>query len=492
MPCFRWIASFLLLFNLQLFVVAEAANVNGIRLWRAPDHTRVVLDLDAPVQHSVSLLSQPARLVIDITGASFKASLADIPLANTPIQAIRLQTVSPTSFKLILDLNAPVKPNSFLLKRIGGMHDRLVIDLYDEVLNPALQTDRNLATSTDAQTTPVAPVLPPSGAQSVQKPQVTGGSKRKIVIVVDPGHGGEDPGAIGPKKIREKEVTLAISKELVALINAEPGYIGKLTRSTDYFIPLKKRRDIARNNKADLFISIHADAFAKPSAKGASVFALSRNGATSETARFLAERENESDLIGGVGSISLDDKDEVLAGVLVDLSMTATLNSSLQVGNQVLIALGGVAHLHKRRVEQAGFMVLKAPDVPSILVETGFISNPDEAKKLNTPVYRKQIASSIFKGVKQYFVQHPPADLHEAVNQASTAASPTLSPGVTNQPVINPSFTKTPDKIHLVAKGDTLTSISLRYGVNTKRIMEYNNMKNSVVKIGQKLKIPAN
>lgn len=489
MPFARWIASLFFLLGLQLAVIAEAANVNGVRLWRAPDHTRVVLDLDAPVQHSLSLLNQPTRLLIDLPNTRLKTSLSNLPLADTPITSIRIQNVSATSIKLILDLKAPVKPNSFLLKRVGSMHDRLVIDLYDEVTNPPLPTDENSVVTKSEQNTQSNPVLPSPGAQSVQKPQSVGGSKRKIIIVVDPGHGGEDPGAIGPKKIREKDVTLAISKELVALINAQPGYEGKLTRSTDYFIPLKKRRDIARSHKADLFISIHADAFTKSSAKGASVFALSRNGATSETARFLAQRENESDLIGGVGSISLDDKDEVLAGVLVDLSMTATLNSSLQVGHQVLSQMGGVAHLHKRRVEQAGFMVLKAPDVPSILVETGFISNPDEAKKLGTPAYRKQIANSIFKGVKSYFAQHPPADVHEAVTSSSVVSSPavTQNSGAHKLPV-----TKAPDRIHLVVKGDTLSSISLRYNVKAQRIMQYNKMRNSVVKLGQKLKIPAN
>lgn len=485
MPRFRWFAGFLLLLSFQLACLAEAANINSVRLWRAPDHTRLVLDLDAPVQHSLSLLNQPAQLVIEIPGANLKASLADLLLTNTPITAVRAQSTA-NSFKLILDLNAAVKPNSFALKRIGTMHDRLVIDLYDQELNPKLQTEEITKIPEQnpsvAQTNPAPVQLPSSGAQSEKKPAVSSaGNKRKIVIVVDPGHGGEDPGAIGPKKIREKDVTLSISKELVALINAQPGYQGKLTRSTDYFIPLKKRRDIARSHKADLFISIHADAFTKTSAKGASVFALSRHGATSETARFLAQRENESDLIGGVGNISLDDKDEVLAGVLVDLSMTATLNSSLQVGHQVLTSMGGVAHLHKRRVEQAGFMVLKAPDVPSILVETGFISNPDEARKLGTLAYRKQIANSIFKGIKQYFAQHPPADVHESVTQSS------VTPDVNNRPVA-----KTPDRIHLVVKGDTLSSISLRYNVKTQRIMQYNNMKNSVVKIGQKLKIPAN
>lgn len=492
MPFFRWFAGVLLMLVVQLVSVAEAANINGVRLWRAPDHTRLVLDLDAPVQHSLSLQNQPAQLIIDIPGANLKASLADLPLANTPITAVRAQTTA-NSFKLILDLHATVKPNSFALKRIGSMHDRLVIDLYDQVLDPKLQTEDTLPVADSVitqnppvtQTNPTPAQLPSSGAQSEKKPTTAPAAKRKIVIVVDAGHGGEDPGAIGPKRVREKDITLSISKELVALINAQPGYVGKLTRSTDYFIPLKKRRDIARTHKADLFISIHADAFAKPSAKGASVFALSRTGATSETARFLAQRENESDLIGGVGSISLDDKDEVLAGVLVDLSMTATLNSSLQVGHQVLTSMGGLTHLHKRRVEQAGFMVLKAPDVPSILVETGFISNPDEARKLNTPAYRKQMANAIFKGVKQYFAQHPPADVHESVTTSATPA--TQNPVVTNS-----SATKVSDKIHLVVKGDTLSSISLRYNVKTRRIMEYNNMKTNVVKLGQKLKIPAN
>ena len=261
------------------------------------------------------------------------------------------------------------------------------------------------------------------------------------MIAVDAGHGGEDPGALGPNRLREKEVTLSIAKELVALINAQPGFTGKLTRTGDYFIPLKKRRALARNMKADLFVSIHADAFTKASARGASVFALSQNGATSETARFLAQRENESDLIGGVGDISLDDKDQVLAGVLVDLSMTATLNSSLQVGHHVLNSMGRIAHLHKRHVEQAGFMVLKSPDVPSILVETGFISNPEEARKLATASYRKQMAQSVFNGIKQHFYQHPPAGTYVAAQVESGAL-------------------KHIERQHTVARGDSLSSIA--------------------------------
>lgn len=234
--------------------------------------------------------------------------------------------------------------------------------------------------------------------------------KRNIIIAIDAGHGGEDPGALGPKigKSRPLEnVVLAISKELAKLVDSEPGYRAELVRTGDYYIPLRNRRNIAREKRADLFVSIHADAFKDKRAKGASVFALSRRGATSETARFLAQKENEADLIGGVGNVSLEDKDQVLAGVLVDLSMTATLSSSLDVGGRVLKSMDSVAKLHKPQVEQAGFAVLKSPDVPSILVETGFISNPDEAKKLSSSYYRKNMAKSIFKGIKSYFNQYP-------------------------------------------------------------------------------------
>lgn len=432
---------------------ALSATVNGVRIWRAPDHTRLVLDLDGPVTHNLTLANNPERVIIDIHGSKNAANLSGLALANTPIKSVRAGVQNGSDLRLVLDLTAKVTPNSFQLKAHGGMHDRLVIDLYDET---AAQPAATAQAQPDPQ--PVATSQPTSG-------------QRNVIIAVDAGHGGEDPGAIGPNRLREKDVTLSIAKELVAAINAQPGFTGKLTRTGDYFIPLKKRRDLARNMKADLFVSIHADAFTRPQARGASVFALSRTGATSETARFLAQRENESDLIGGVGSISLDDKDQVLAGVLVDLSMTATLNSSLQVGQHVLSQMGSIAHLHKRQVEQAGFMVLKSPDVPSILVETGFISNPEESRKLGTPAYRKQMAQSIFKGIRQYFYQHPPAGTRVAglVNSGSVGAI---------------------ERQHTVASGDTLSSIASRYGVSNQALMNYNGLSSSVVKLGQTLKIP--
>lgn len=466
---------------------AHAATVDGVRVWRAPDHTRIVLDLDGPVQHSLTLAANPSRIIVDVPNTALRANLTSLPLADTPVSAVRSSIQNKADLRLVLDLKSRVAPNSFLLKANGGMHDRLVIDLYDDAApaatsTPVPETHKPAASTATASTTtrpkPLAakPVATSSApAVDTVRPVVHAdlAGKRFIVIAVDAGHGGEDPGAIGPNRLREKDVTLMIAKELVAAINAQPGFTGKLTRSGDYFIPLKKRRDLARNMKADLFVSIHADAFTKASARGASVFALSRNGATSETARFLAERENESDLIGGVGDISLDDKDQVLAGVLVDLSMTATLNSSLQVGHHVLNSMGGIAHLHKRHVEQAGFLVLKSPDVPSILVETGFISNPEEARKLATPAYRKQMAQSVFKGIKQHFYQHPPSGTYVAAQMESGAL-------------------KDFERQHTVAAGDSLSAIASRYGVSSQRLMQHNNLRTTTVKVGQTLKIPGN
>lgn len=492
MVFFRWLSAICCLGMVLVAQVAQSATVNGVRVWRAPDHTRIVLDLDAPVQHSLTLAGNPDRIILDVPNSKLLGDLAKLPLADTPVLVIRSYVHNKTDLRLVLDLKAKVAPNSFSLKASAGMHDRLVIDLYDEVA-PAVTATLPAAPVTTAPASNNKPVVTqqvakpstaPSGSQTAPSTPTTTtatttqpvaradlSGKRFIVIAVDAGHGGEDPGAMGPNRIREKEVTLSIAKELVAAINAQPGFTGKLTRTGDYFIPLKKRRDLARNMKADLFVSIHADAFTKASARGASVFALSQNGATSETARFLAQRENESDLIGGVGDISLDDKDQVLAGVLVDLSMTATLNSSLQVGHHVLNSMGGIAHLHKRHVEQAGFMVLKSPDVPSILVETGFISNPEEARKLATPAYRKQMAQSVFKGIKQHFYQHPPAGTYVAAQLESGAI-------------------KDFERQHTVAAGDSLSAIAARYGVSSQRLMQYNNLRSTTVKLGQTLKIP--
>lgn len=424
----------------------SAAKVDSVRLWRAPDHTRLVLDLNGPAEHNLFTLENPNRVVIDITKTAIANKIPDLPLGNTPIKQVRYGKHNNSDLRVVLDLRESIKPRSFFLKKHGEKPDRLVIDLHD---------------------------LSKSNSTKASEPVVREetNSQRDIVVAVDAGHGGEDPGALGPNRIQEKAIVLAISKQLVRMIDGQKGFKAHLVRSGDYYIPLGERRDKARSLRADLFVSVHADAFKDHRARGASVFALSRKGASSESARFLAKKENEADLIGGVGGdVSLQDIDNVLAGVLVDLSMTATMTNSLEVGARVLRELGKVTHLHKKHVEQAGFAVLKSPDVPSILVETGFISNPTEANRLNTYAYRRKIATSIFKGITDYFDNAPPPGSYLAWQKANAGRT----------------------KLHKVARGDTLSGIAARYKVSMSTLMKANRLKSaSMIRVGQRLTIPA-
>lgn len=457
--------------------VLAATEVRSVRLWRAPDNTRLVFDLSGPVQHSVFTLAAPNRIVIDVNGAQMSAPLDKLSLSNTPITGIRSAQRTPTDLRLVIDLSAMVTPKSFTLAPNQQYGNRLVVDLYDqgaaeaENTPPSVPAVATLPTTTPLPSTPAQTPVAPSQAPS-KLPPVPGG-KREIVVAIDAGHGGEDPGALGPNRsVFEKNVTLAIAKELQRQINNEKGFRGELVRTGDYFIPLRKRTEIARKKGADLFVSIHADAAPSRSAFGASVFALSERGATSETARWLADSENQSDLIGGAGNVSLDDKDRMLAGVLLDLSMTASLSSSLNVGQKVLSHVGGVTPLHKRRVEQAGFMVLKSPDIPSILVETGFISNPNEAKKLSSSSHQQTLARSITAGVRQFFQQNPPPGTYIAWLRDSGQ----IAPG---------------PRDHVVSSGESLALIAQRYQVSLASLRSANSLKNDTIKVGQTLNIPA-
>jgi N-acetylmuramoyl-L-alanine amidase len=299
--------------------------------------------------------------------------------------------------RVVLDLKAEVKPQVFTLKPIGEYGHRLVLDIY-----PAVEIDPLAALI--EQSTRASPEKPTTG-ETTGKDKAKPSMARLATVVIDPGHGGEDPGAIGRRGSREKNITLTIGRRLKALIDEEPGMRAVLTRDADFYLPLHARVDKARKVKADLFVSIHADAFIRPNARGSSVFALSERRATSEAARWLANKENEADLIGGV---NLDVKDKYLAQTLLDLSQTATIDHSLRLGSSVLRKLGGVNTLHKPRVEQASFAVLKAPDIPSILVETAFISNPEEEKRLNDDAYQDKLARAILDGIREYFAKHPP------------------------------------------------------------------------------------
>jgi N-acetylmuramoyl-L-alanine amidase len=452
-------------------VRATAVAVEGLRLWRAPDHTRMVFDLSAPARHTLMSMDNPARLIIDIDQSRLAAALGQVDVSDTPIRAIRSGVRDGRHLRIVLDLHGGIKPESFLLGPSGEYGNRLVVDLFGTVPRPATPVQAQPRAAAAVAATPAAPppakVAEPRAAPvAAPLPRAGTARGRDILIAIDAGHGGEDPGAIGPNRTREKDVVLAISRELEKRLNARPGYRASMIRSGDYYIGLMQRRDMARKMGADLFVSIHADAFTHARARGGSVYALSQGGATSASAAFLAQRENGADLIGG---INLGQKDKVLAGVLTDLSMTATLDASLGVGSRVLNSMGRVAHLHKKRVEQAGFAVLKSPDVPSILIETGFISNPQEAERLRTPAYQRSIADAILQGLNDYFMSTPPPGTLVAMSARSGA---------------RPSE-------YVIARGDTLSGIAERYRVSVSDIVRSNSLgAGNDIRAGQTIVIP--
>ncbi|MET0680343.1 MAG: N-acetylmuramoyl-L-alanine amidase [Burkholderiales bacterium] len=368
-------------------------------MWPSQDYTRVTIETGAELRYELTTLKNPERLVLDLEDVDFLSivdqSAKKVGAEDPYVSGLRAGRFKPGAVRLVVDLKGEAKPQVFTLKPIGEYGHRLVIDVY-----PVVPPDPLMALLQRKET-----AEPPAAAAEPRKPPPAGArppASRMLTIVVDAGHGGEDPGARGRRGTSEKHVTLAIARKLKNLIDAEPGMRAVLTRDGDYFIPLAARADKARRVKADLFVSIHADAYLLPHARGSSVFALSERGATSTTARWLAKQENEADLIGGV---NLPVKDRYLAETLLDLSQTATINDSLKVGRAVLAELGEINTLHKAHVEQAGFAVLKSPDVPSILVETAFISNPEEEKRLGDSAYQDRLARAVLAGIKSYFAK---------------------------------------------------------------------------------------
>jgi len=374
----------------------SATQIRNARLWRSDDKLRLVFDLSGPVRYKTFLLSAPERLIIDLSGASLSSDLSQLKLANTAIRSIRTGHFGQGDTRIVLDLHHPVLLNSFLLAPQDGQGHRLVLDL----VNAKQASSLAMVPRETPQTHP----------------------KRDIIVVVDPGHGGKDPGAVGAKGEREKDVVLAIAQLLAKRLKREKGFDVKLVRNDDFFVPLRKRVDIARQHKADMFISVHADAAPRLTASGASVYCLSEGGATSATARFMAQRENGADLLGATSLLNLKDKDPMLAGVILDMSMNATIAASLQLGSTVLGSLAGITTLHQKRVEQAGFAVLKSPDVPSILVETGFISNARDSQRLVTPRHQQAVADGLFEGLQRYFQKNPPVDSYIAWQQEQQEA----------------------------------------------------------------------
>ncbi len=423
---------------------AHAALIEGVRSYRAPDYTRLVFDLSEQVEHQVFSLENPRRLVIDLSNISLQTNFNTLDLADTPISTIRSASRNGTDTRVVLDLNAAVQPRSFLLSKNDQYGDRLVVDLYD--------------------TTPSAPrerVITASAEDLAN-------GKRDIVVAISAGHGGEDPGAIGVGGLREKNVVLAIAREIERILNQMPGYRPVMIRDGDYYVDLRGRTSIAHQNNADFFIAIHADAFSSSSARGATVYALSQRGATSEQARRLAEKENGADLIGGVGSVSLSDKDEVLASVLLDLSMTASIASSLEAGNKIINSLGSVTHMRRTNVEQAAFVVLKQADIPSLLIEAGYVTNPTDARNLNSASYQRQFATAVVQGITSYFYDAPPRGTLVAWHKANGGA---------------PSS-------YTVQRGDNLSEIAQRFNVSLNDLKAANNINGSVIQVGQTLRIP--
>ncbi|MBW5801634.1 N-acetylmuramoyl-L-alanine amidase [Halomonas elongata] len=471
----RWLVSLALLVPL----CAEAASVDNLRLWAAPDHSRLVFDLSAPASAEVFTLDDPRRLVIDLQDSHLKADIDHLDLSGSAISEVRSGVRNGDDLRVVLELSRPIEPRHFTLEPNEQYGHRLVVDLeypgesaVEDPIDPieAKIREQEIAASR-AQTEAVAEGRDPDTVTPVvEKAQPH--PKRDIIIAVDAGHGGEDPGATGPSGTREKDVVLEMAKRLSRLINAAEGFKAVMIRDGDYYVGLRQRTHIAREQKADFFVSLHADAFNSPRPHGSSVFALSQSGATSETAKWLAATENRSDLIGGVdGNLSLDDKDEVLRGVLLDLTMTATLNDSLTIGGQVLDRLGRINDLHKSRVEQAGFVVLKSPDIPSLLVETGFISNPQEEKRLRDGGYQQRMMQAVFGGIRAHFERNPPPASLLAWQRDQGRG------GAGDEYRIQP--------------GDTLSEIAARHNVPVGQLRQANELNGDVIRVGQVLRIPS-
>lgn len=386
--------------------IAWGAKLLGVRIWPAEDYTRVTLESDETLKVSHQLLSKPDRLVVDVEGLELTPTIKELVAKVKPndpyISQVRVGQYQPKVVRLVFDLKESIQPQLFTLDPIGNYQHRLVFDLYPSVTNdPLMELVRNSSKKSTAleNEDPIAAFANKDTAPAAAK------FKRLVTIAIDAGHGGEDPGAIGAKGSREKDVVLSIAKRLQQKIEEQPDMRSYLTRDGDYFVPLHVRVNKARRIQADLFVSIHADAFVQSHAKGASVFALSQQGASSTMARWMANKENSADLIGG---LNIKTQDKQVAQLLLDMSTTAQIKDSLQVGHAVLTQIGSFAKLHKNKVEQASFAVLKAPDIPSILIETAFISNPDEEARLNDEQYQDQIAAAILKGIRSYFSKNPP------------------------------------------------------------------------------------
>ncbi|MGN2247831.1 N-acetylmuramoyl-L-alanine amidase [Frateuria sp. GZRR35] len=457
---------------------AQAADVQGARVWAGPEYTRVVFDLSGPVDYKLRRDGNTIELQLH---SSDLAQGFDAPAAQGLYKSLDSR-VSAGELDLVAHAAAGAQPKSFLLKPAGEHGYRLVLDLYPGKAGAIADAADDLTPGVLAGVKPTSSV----GKGARQAAALLGG-ERKVIVAVDAGHGGKDPGSHGPSGTQEKDVTLAVARALAAEINRQPGMKAVLTRDGDYFIPLKRRYQIAREQNADMFVSVHADAFTSSDAKGSSVWVLSPRGKTSEAARWLADRENRADLIGGV---SLDDKDDSLAAVLLDLQQGYAIQASESIAGNVLKALAKLGPTHRGHVEHANFVVLRSPDVPSILVETAFISNPAEERKLRDPAHQRQLAEAVMGGVRNYFEATPPPGTWFAA-QAMRRSGILASASKPAPTVADTRADANVRDLHRVARGESLGSIARQYGVSVNALKSANRMSSDTVQAGAVLAIPA-
>ncbi len=431
-------------------------KMNKVELLNISEHSRLVFSFTGPFMYHIVPTSHGSKLTIDFRGTELATSLSQVKFSHSLVKAIQSRTVSPKTLQIIIALHQATIPKPFVQKPRGRFGYRLVVDLL-----PAPKIATPVIKKTSIKKTNVNKTFIQEKVRVPVIQDVSQNSGRDAIVVIDPGHGGKDPGATGPGRVHEKNVVLAIGKALDALLKKEPHITSKMTRSGDYFVTLRGRLHLARKGHADLFIAIHADAYPERYTRGASVFSLSQSGATSEAARWLAQRENYSEL----GGVDLSDKSYMLRSVLIDLSQTTTIRESFRFGQDVVNALhGNGVRMHRGIVEQARFVVLKSPDIPSLLIETGFISNRDEERQLNDPAYQERIAKSIANGIVNYFQQDPPAGTWFAAKRD----------GIT----------------HVVTKGETIYQLSQHYGVSVSKLKSFNHIDDSGLSVGEVIQIP--
>jgi N-acetylmuramoyl-L-alanine amidase len=452
------VRKFITTWSSQAFVVAvaavsilcsvhvSAADIKDVRLWRSPEYTRIVFDVDTRVEYSIFTLENPNRIVIDISNARISSNLSQLDFKDSPITAVRSAVRNDTDIRVVLDIANAVNPSSFTLPPNGEFGDRLVVDLYDI-----------------GRAASVVSVQPPLRPQLDQQ--------RDIIVAIDAGHGGEDPGAIGyDGKIREKDVALAISRAIYDRLSATPGYHPVMVRQGDYYVQLQRRPEIARQNRADIFLSIHADSFSTNRAEGVTIYALSQRIAEDENIRRVQQKENGADLLGGVaGDTSLRNFEDDLALTLLDLSMAWSIEQSVTAGAYILNSLSGVTKLRRDKAQQGNLWVLRSPDIPSLLIETGYLSNPEEARRLTTPAYQRRLADGIVQGVMSYFYDRPLEGTLVAWQKQNNIA---------------------PARDYTVQRGDSLSVLAQRFGVSAAALKSANNMSSDTIRVGQRLVIP--